>query len=188
VVHDACVTADAFITCRVTSETKALVRRLAEQRGVNESALIKQLLYDALGSSLPAARVPAAVRNGGRREERVTVRMTAEDRQLLAERAASRGLAPGTYVAILVRSHVLGRVPLPRAEHSALRQCVMELTAIGRNLEEIAKAIDENGKASLPGRAEVAAMLKVAVGLRDHFKEILKANEASWRSGAQTTH
>jgi hypothetical protein len=36
--------ADAFIHCRVTSEVKALVRRLAERDGINESTLVKQLL------------------------------------------------------------------------------------------------------------------------------------------------
>ena len=182
------MSADAFITCRVTAETKALARRLAEQRGVNESALIKQLLYEAVGSPVPAGKPLTLLNGGGRREERLTIRMTGEDRRLLEERAAARGLAPSGYVAMLVRSHVFGRVPLPRAEHAMLRQCVLELTGIGRNLEEIAKVIDETGRATLPGRAEVAAMLKVAVGLRDHFKEILKANDGSWRSSGQTTH
>ena len=36
--------ADAFIICRVTSETKARVRALAEREGINESTLLKQLL------------------------------------------------------------------------------------------------------------------------------------------------
>jgi hypothetical protein len=185
--HDSPVTADSFITCRVTAETKAHVRKLAEQRGLNESALLKQLLREALGAPAPARAFPSMVRDGGRREQRVTVRITMEERRLLQERAAARGLVAGSYLAILVRSHVFGRVPLPRAEHSALRQCVLELTAIGRNLDEIGRAIDEGGRASLPGRAEVAAMLKVAASLRDHFKEMMKANEGSWRSGDGTS-
>ncbi len=182
------MTADAFITCRVTSETKARVRALAEYEGTNESAIVKRLIHEALGASVLTERAPEAPGNRGRREHRVTVRMTVEDQRLLQERAAGRGLAAGTYVAMLVRSHVLGRVPLPRAEQSVLRQCVLELTAIARNLDEIAKALDESGRAALPGRAAVTAMTQIAVELRDHFSKVLKTNEESWRSGAQTSH
>lgn len=167
---------------------KAFVRKLAERRGVNESALIKQLLHEALGSPVPTQGLPVRPLECGMRDERVTVRLAAEDRRLLKERASARGLATSTYVAVLIRAHVQGRVPLPRAEYAALRQCILELTAIGRNLDEIVKIIDEGGKAPIPGRAELTAMLKVAEGLRDHFKELLKANEASWRSSAETSH
>jgi hypothetical protein len=90
-------------------------------------------------------------------------------------------LASATYVAVLVRSHLSGATPLPRAEYLALRQSILELTAIGRNLNQIARAINQGGHSALPGRTEVSAMLRVAEGLRDHFKELLKANAASWR-------
>jgi len=182
------VTADAFITCRVPTETKARVRAQAEREGTNESAFVKRLIHEALGSATLPERAPAAPAHSGRRDQRVTVRMTMEDQRLLQERAAARGLAAGTYVAMLVRSHVLGRVPLPRAEQSVLRQCVLELTAIARNLDEIARALDESGRATLPGRPQVTAMMEIAVELRNHFTKVLKANEESWRSGAETSH
>jgi predicted DNA binding CopG/RHH family protein len=183
-----CMVADAFINCRVTSETKARVRRVAELEGINESAFIKRLLQGALrgsasvGESLQPAAVPPA------RQQRVCVRLAAEDRQRLLERAAAREMASATYVALLVRSHLSSATPLPRAEYLALRQSVLELTAIGRNLNQIARTIKQGGRAAPPGRAEVAAMLKVAEGLRDHFKELLKVNEASWSRYARTSH
>jgi predicted transcriptional regulator len=186
--HDSDVIADAYITCRVTRDTKARVRALAEREGTNESAIVKRLIHEALGCSLLAEKAPADAQGNGRREQRVTVRMTIEDQRLLQERAAGRGITAGAYVAMLVRSHVLGRVPLPRAEHSILRQCVMELTAIGRNLDEIAGALDESGRATLPGRTAVADMMEIAVGLRDHFKQLLKENEDTWRNDVQTSH
>ena len=105
---------------------------------------------------------------------------------MLTDRAAARCLAPATYVALLVRSHFSGCAPLPRVEYLALRQSVLELTAIGRSLNQIARTIDQQGSAALPGRAEVGAMLRIAEGLRDHSKELLKANEASWSCRAKT--
>jgi predicted DNA binding CopG/RHH family protein len=175
------VLADAFITCRVTSETKARVRRIAELEGINESALVKQLLQVALrGSpSVESSLGPDLARPA--RGQRICVRLAPEDRRRLSERAEARGLASATYVAVLVRSHLSGATPLPRAEYLALRQSVLELTAIGRNLNQIARAINQGGHSELPGRTEVSAMLRVAEGLRDHFKGLLKANAASWR-------
>jgi hypothetical protein len=40
-----------------------------------------------------------------------------------------------------------------------------------------------------PGREDLKAMLRVAEGLRDHVKALLKATQLSWERGhAETTH
>src|SRR5882762_3352700 len=125
--------ADAFIHCRVTSEMKALVRRLAERDGINESTLVKQLLEVLLRTQaladLPASAMPDEVN----RDSRLYVRLAAEDWRLLKERSSARGLPSATYVSLLVRSHLRAAAPLPKAEYLALKQSVLELTAIGRN-------------------------------------------------------
>lgn len=178
--HDGVVATHAFIACRVPTETKARFRRAAEQQGLNESALFRQLLQVAIGGSAPIEESPAPQPDRPGREDQVHVRLTADDRRLLKERAKARGIASATYVSLLVRSHFSGRAPLPKAEYLLLRQTVLELAAIGRNLNQIARAINLKGSGALPGRAEVLAMLKVAEALRDHIKELLKANQSSW--------
>jgi hypothetical protein len=93
--------ADAFIHCRVTSEVKALVRRLAERDGINESNLVKQLLDALLRTQaladLPTPAEPYKVNRGSR----LYVRLAAEDWRLLKERSSARGLPAATYVSIL---------------------------------------------------------------------------------------
>jgi len=92
-------------------------------------------------------------------------------------------------VSLLVRAHLRGVAPLPKEELLALRHSVSELKAVGRNLNQMAKALTHDVRAVVPGRQEVNAMLKVAEGLRDHFKVLLKANERSWLQGyAETSH
>jgi Bacterial mobilisation protein (MobC) len=181
--------ADAFIHCRVTSEMKTLARALAEREGITESRLVKQLLEVVLRTT-SLTDYPAPVPpDKADRDTRVYVRLHPEDRMLLSERARARGMPSATYVSLLVRSHLRGVAPLPKAEYLALRQSVLELTAIGRNLNQIARVINQGGRADPPGRAEVSAILKVAEGLRDHVKGLLKANELSWRQGhAETSH
>ena len=175
--------ADAFIHCRVTSDQKALVRRLAEREGINESTLVKQLLEVVLRTSALAGLPPLSVQDKVNRDARLYVRLAPEDLILLKERAAARGMASATYVSLLVRSHLQDIAPLPKAEYLALKESIVELAAIGRNLNQIARALHQGGRPALPARAEVVLMLKIAVTVRDQFKALLSANERSWRQG-----
>ena len=182
------MSADAFISFRVTSETRARLRSRAAAQGITESAFLRQTLYLALGGSGPIDGPAPPPADSVCRHQRVSICLLSEDRRRLRERAAARGLASATYVALLVRSHLSGVAPLPKAEYLILRQSIHELTAIGRNLNQIARAIHLSGNAVLPGRTEALAMLKVAEGLRDHFKELLAANAASWGHCARAPH
>src|ERR1700683_5337622 len=104
------MTADAFIQCQVTPETKALVRTLAQRDQITESALIKQLLEVVLRSSA-AAGLSRLEPQRTPRDMRLYVRLDPDDRLLLNERSAARGVPSATYVAVLVRSHLRHLMP-----------------------------------------------------------------------------
>lgn len=175
--------AEAFIQCRVTAETKALLRTLAAREQGTESALIKRLLEVMLRPAVLAA-VPAIEESGEEnRDARLSVRLAPEDRLLLRDRAAARAMPAATYVSVLVRAHLRGLAPLPKEELLALKRSVAELSAIGRNLNQIALAGHRGEGSAGPGREEARLMLKVAEALRDHVKALLKANERSWKLG-----
>jgi hypothetical protein len=178
--------ADAFIQCRVTPEIKALVRTLAQRDQITESALIKQLLEVVLRSSAAAGSSRLEPQRAPR-DMRLYVRLDPDDRLLLNERAAARGMPSATYVAVLVRSHLRNLVPLPKPELLALRSAVAELGAIGRNLNQIARAMNQGGRATGPGREELRAMLQVGSALRDHVKSLLAGNAKSWEQGHAET-
>ena len=94
-----------------------------------------------------------------------------------------------TYVSSLVRAHLRTLAPLPREELAELRRSIAELSAVGRSLNQIARALNQNARVAAPGRDEALAMIRVAGGLRDHFRALLKANIESWQQGhAETTH
>jgi len=183
------MSADAFIQCRVTSETKALIQALADREQITESTLVRQLLETVLrtstGGADPGLDPPVKVS----REARLSVRLAPDDRTLLSERAAARDMAAATYVSVLVRAHLRALAPLPQPELMALKRAIAELSAIGRNLNQIARVANQGGRTAAIGRNEVMAMLKVAEALRDHIKALLKANERTWRVGhAETAH
>lgn len=174
---------DAFIQCRVTSETKELIRALAARQRITESALVKRLLEVVLHSTATLGDPQAEPVDRTGRDARLYVRMEPNDPLLLRERATSRGMPAATYASVLIRSHLRNLVPLPKDELLALKRSVAELGAIGRNLNQIARMANQGGRQAVIGREEVRSMLKVAEGLRDHVKALLRANERSWTSG-----
>jgi hypothetical protein len=176
--------ARALIAVQVSLEVKAAFRALALRENKSESALLMQLLRVMLRG---ADGVESAVRGpeeGANRYARLTVRLRAGDHLLLRERAAARTMPAATYVSVLVRAHLRALSPLPKGELLALKRSIAELAAIGRNINQIAKAANEGG-GRLPSsvREEFRAMLKICEALRENTKALLKANVTSWSAG-----
>jgi len=178
---------DAFVRCRVSSETKTLLQSIADREQITESALIRQLLDTLVRTSATADAVTGKPGAPELRGERLSIRLAPDDRLLLSERATARGMPAATYVAVLVRSHLRRLTPLPTEELAALKDAIAQLGALGRNLNQIARTLNAGGRANGPGRQDLQAMLKIAVALRDHVKALLIANETSWERGYDET-
>jgi hypothetical protein len=181
----------------VTAETKARVSANAHEQLLTESIWLRRLIVKALheqesvstsqkiaerqGSLVTEERGQCSRKRG--QASRLFVRIRTEDQLLLRERAAARGMACATYVSVLVRSHLRAVAPLPKDELTALKHAVGELGAIGRNLNQITRAINQGVRIADPGRGEFEAILKICEALRDHTKALIKCNAASWASG-----
>src|ERR1700686_1774014 len=160
----------ALIACRVTSETKARVRRLAERDGITESTLLRRLLDLLLRTAgldhPPTMTVPDKVN----RDARLNVRLEPEDWRLLRDRARARGMASATYLSYLARCHLRGAAPLPKGEYTLLKQSVEQLAVLGRNLNQIARAMKQSDRPASAGRPEGTAVVKLSESLGDHFR------------------
>ena len=180
---------DFFIRCRVSGELKRLLQTIATQRQISESAIVRQLI-EAMVQMASDAKTLGGIASGRVvRDARLYVRLASEDRILLIDRATARGMPAATYASVLLRSHLRHLAPLPKEELLALKRSVAELGAIGRNLNQLARAAHQGAKPAGPGREDLRAMLRVAEGLRDHVKALLRANVISWEQGhAETTH
>jgi hypothetical protein len=176
--------AEAFIQCRVPQSTKAALRAAAERQQITESALLKRMLQLLLHSADPVGDGGAAdAADRVARQARLYVRLTPDDRLLLQARSAARCLAPATYASVLLRAHLRALTPVPVAELRALRQTTRELAAIGRNLNQIARATHQGGAGMGASRENLFAMIKIFEALRDHFRAYVSTNLSSWESG-----
>jgi hypothetical protein len=166
----------------ISAQVKRRLSAVAGCQGISESALLRRLVEQMLASSGLGVS-PPAVTQADTRAARLTIRLMADDCLLLRERAAARSIPAATYVSILVRAHLRALAPLPKEELTELRRSITELTLVGRSLNRIARALNRGAEAAVPGRQEVHAMIKVAEGLRNHFRALLKANFQSWHQG-----
>ena len=171
------------LTVRVTPEARNRVRSLAEKALTNESIWVRQAIDAALRQSEADDSTVVSLQSNKLRDQRISLRLWREDQLLLIERAAARGMQPATYVSVLLRAHLRDLAPLPAAELRGLTRSVAELSAIGRNLNQIAQAINRSEEVNLPGRQEVFGMLKICEALRDFTKDLIKTNNDSWRVG-----
>jgi hypothetical protein len=180
------------VKARVSPEMKRRVKALAERELLTEAAWLKRLIIRELraaseaGSreSVDPTRSPGEADRGSSNDiKRVYVRLCPEDWLLLEARAAARGLRSATYLAVLARSHLRSLAPLPKVEYLALMRGIAELGAIGRNINQIARAANSGRPIPESVATEFRAMLKVCEGLRDNTKALLKANLTSWRTG-----
>jgi len=179
---------DHLIAACVRADTKARFRALAMGYGLTESALLKTLIDRAIEACPPGVGgEPLAVRDAAR-AERLSVRLYRDDRQLLAERAAARGMPSATYLAVLARAHLRHLNPLPEAERKLFAQGVATLSSIGRNLNQIARRVNQGETPNGPSRQDLALFIKVCTTMVENLKSTLKINQQSWEAGYDTSN
>lgn len=188
--------ATQFLKTRVPAETKALIRAAAEREYVTESIWFRRAIEHALlvHSGESANTLPPRFQDRRHQDNdkhgskaRLYVRLRPDDRLLLRERADARGMPSATYVSVLVRAHLRHLTPMPKEELVALKRSVAELGAIGRNLNQIARAANSGERIVGPAREDLRALLKVCEGLRDNVKGLIRANVNAWEIGHAET-
>jgi hypothetical protein len=182
------------IKTRVSPDIKARVNEAAQRQLLTESVWLRRVVDAALRSA-PSSHEALPHRAGiGRSPEgpglgprsartRICIRIRHGDRLILRERAEARGMPAATYIAVLVRAHLRALAPLPSEELAALKRSVAELSSIGRNLNQIALVAHRTGRITGPNRDDLRSMLKVCEAMREHVKELVRVNKATWESG-----
>ncbi len=170
-----------LVSARTSPEKKAKFAALAASRGMSESALLT-LLMDAVleQNELPAN---AAEAETDAATERVSLRLRSGDRRRVDARAAARNMRPATYLVALIRAHVSRDAPLPTVELDALKAAVGQLSAVGRNLHQLAQA----RHAATAANGNVVRALHETVArvedVRRHVADLVRGNLMSWEAG-----
>jgi hypothetical protein len=172
----------------VTRDTKARFAALARQQGMSESALLKRFVDAALAPTTPSKPPSPGVVEPVSAAGRLSIRLRSDDLLVLRERATAREMPTSTYVSLLVRSHLRALTPLPSSELAVLKRSVAEIGAIGRNLNQIAHALNRGVHVAGLTRTDPQTLMRALFGLRDHIKSLVNTNQASWQAGHEKTN
>jgi Bacterial mobilisation protein (MobC) len=174
---------ESRIAARVTADMKERFAALARHRGLSESTLLKRLIEASLVSAGAVQSQAIDPVDPVCRGARVSVRLRPDDLLLLRERARGRQMPTSTYLSLLTRAHLRALTPLPSVELAALKCSVAEISAMGRNLNQIARAVNRGEPLTGPSLADLRAIMKALWALVDRTKALIAANLESWRTG-----
>lgn len=171
------------IAARFSDEKKAAFGRLAQSRGMSETALLTLLVDTVLGDNPAAGPVPDDEEE--RATDRMTLRLRPGDRELIDARAAARNMKPSSYCVALIRAHVRSSAPLPTDELNTLKVSLGELSAVGRNLNQISRAVNAGAGAGAfgPLLKDLQGVVRHVDQVRRDTAELIRVNLLSWEAG-----
>lgn len=115
------------------------------------------------------------------RSERLYARLTPSEYRAVQGKAGEMGMTPYTWTARLIRAHLIKAPQLSHDETRALREAIRELSYVGRNLNQVAHALNMNLNAKEKATVELIAEIdeKVEVTL-DQVKIVFDQNLNRW--------
>jgi len=166
------------IRAQLDSASKAAFRMAATKQGTSETRLL-QLLIGAFLRSNPGDGTPPApseIKN-----DRFTFRLSARMKDDLTRRAQEQGMSPGAYLTAMSRAHLSKKAYFTERELEVLRQSNNELTAIGRNINQIARALNRSiDNAHLTKSKELQQVVSLVKANRDLVRNLMIANLSGW--------
>lgn len=166
----------------VEPEIKMRFRKMAKARKLSESELLRVLVLEATGAEKgtdqPIEPNPEKVEL-----ERMTVRMPRFLIEATKDRAKKKGMAPSRWVAALVQSNLTGKPVMSDDEILKLRISNRELAAIGRNINQIARALNDTLQNSerLP-LDKLIELGRIILENRAAIRGLVRASQNVWKA------
>ena len=176
----------SVIGTRVPAETRTRFAALAARHQLTEAGLLAKLVDEVLRTNAPSTTVPSSTHaprasdTGRLSEDRITLRLRAGDRALIAERAELRGMKPGSYLAMLIHNHVRSPMVLPPKELAQIKVTCAHLAALGRQF----RMFGLPNNVTPPQASEICDALSLARRVVEQAREataaIVQRNLISW--------
>ena len=138
-----------ILRARVDDDLKSLFLHKAEALNLSESELIRKLVLDFFAHEKNKDEVEDVLRavqaDAENAEiEKMTVRLPRFLVDAAKEKAKAKGMATSRWIAALVQSSLMQKPVMVDQELNELRTNIRELNAIGRNINQMARALNES--------------------------------------------
>lgn len=169
------------LKARFDADTHARFLAEAKARGLTESEFLRLAVHREIGDAATLANDvdpdPTQIE-----PDRITVRMPTFLLNAAKARAQSKGMALSRWIAALVQSNLTRHPVLTDTELQAVDTTTRELSAIGRNINQIARALNEAHFQTERVRLDRLAALAEAIHkTRDAIRVLVRASRQAWR-------
>lgn len=165
----------------VETETKMRFQAMAKARGLSESELLRALVLAVDKECGVLDMQPVKPDPDNLDQERMTVRMPRFLMEAVNARGRLKGMAPSRFVTAMVQSN-LTKYPVMTGEELIVLQATnRELSAIGRNLNQVAKSL--NGGFHEAERVKLDKLKELKQAIEKNINEIrnlVRASNNSW--------
>ena len=168
----------------VEDTTKQDFKELCVKRGLSESEQLRSMVVAEIQQALaqPSHGIAPIQLDGSNADlDRITVRMPGFVMDGAKDRARTQGMAPSRWVAALVQSNLTAQPVMTDVEVEALLASNRELAAVGRNLSQVARALNASGLEVDKVHLEALTELSAAVtSNRSEIRRLVRASRQAW--------
>jgi predicted DNA binding CopG/RHH family protein len=164
----------------VPHEIKELFFQKAEALGLSEAELLREMILIVVDQDNETDQ-PIAIKSEKTDLTRITVRIPRFMLEGAIERAKAKGMATSRWIAALVQGN-LGYAPvLTNDELMALRRSISELSNVGRNINQIARAINSGHiKTEFFRHDTLTALSKAIDTTQAAIRALVRASQNVW--------
>lgn len=166
------------VSAWIDVESKSLFVAKAKEMSYTESGLLGLIVRSFLGRNHPEQVKPAPTET---KDKRLGIFLTAAMKAEVEQRAREAGMSVSSYGNGLLMAHLKQKPYFTAIELDVLRQSNNELTAIGRNINQIARALNTSiDNTHLINVGELEGLAYLVKENRNYVRSLMRANLSSW--------
>lgn len=178
------------ISTRVTEDVKTIFINMANNKGLTESELLRLIINDAINNQEDKRTTPKIEMAGfsHMRKTEAELKITRLEIHLpkflieaAKERAKTQGMATSRWIKSLVQTNLIQTPVLIDSALMAVKESNRELAAVGNNLNQIARRLNESVFKIEMVRIEKLEEVDSAVkSLRVELKKLIRVSQDAW--------
>lgn len=167
-----------YLKSDVAQEVKDQFAAKARELGRTEAGLLRLLIETFMKTNPVEVEIPTPTET---KDNYLPVRLSSAAKGALLKKASEHRMKAGPYVLALLRAHLSQKPFFTEIELEVLRQTNNELTAIGRNVNQIARALNISiDNAHLVKANEMESVAGKVKECRNYVRNLIRANLAAW--------
>ncbi len=174
------------LRARVDEDLKSLFLQKAEERNLSESELLRKVVLDFFAQEKNKDEVEDVLKAvepdaENAENEKMTIRLPRFLVDAAKERAKAKGIATSRWIAALVQSSLMQNPVMVDQELTVLRSNIRELNAIGRNINQMARALNESKNNTDKVKLDTLDLLRTYLDRNIAFiRGLVRASQQAW--------